>query len=94
MTRFSKGDEAGFAEVYDAIAPLLLGFLRKATRDECAADDLLQQTLLQMHRTRGSFIPGEEAAEVLGTSVSVVKQSARRAYEALRAVLREGGDAP
>jgi len=181
MERYSTGDEAAFAEVYDAIAPRLLGFLRKATRDEAAAEDLLQQTLLQIHRDRGSFIPGarvtpwayaiarrlmidgarrlrveqrlfsdgaddddrmtnesaaatatlddlaharrvegrvrqrldslpenqrtayqllqqegltlKEAAEVLGTSVTAVKLRAHRAYEALRAVLREAREA-
>lgn len=181
MERYSNGDEAAFAELYDAVAPRLLGFLRKAMRDDCAAEDLMQQTLLQMHRARGSFIPGaavmpwafaiarrliidsarrrrverrifsdtpadddqvtfrpaaamataddllharrlelrvqrrleslpetqrtayrllqqeglslKGAAEVLGTSVSAVKLRAHRAYEALRAVLREAGEA-
>jgi len=166
--------------LYDALAPRLLGYLRKATRDGAAAEDLMQQTLLHMHRARGSFIPGarvmawafaiarrqltdrirrhrlerrlfsdvelddewmasdpgtasagaDEIAEVqrlqrqlqerldalpdaqraaykllheegltlkgaaaeLGTSVSVVKARARRAYQALRAVFREPGD--
>ena len=58
MERYARGDEAAFAELYDAIAPRLLGFLRKATRDVSAAEDLMQQTLLHMHRARGSFIPG------------------------------------
>ena len=58
MERYSNGDDAAFGELYDAIAPRLLGFLRKATRDGCATEDLMQQTLLQMHRARGSFIPG------------------------------------
>jgi len=181
MERYSTGDEAAFAEVYDAIAPRLLGFLRKATRDDAAAEDLLQQTLLQIHRDRGSFLPGarvtpwayaiarrlmidgarrrlverrlfsdardddgrmtneaaagtanvddvlharrlEErvrrrldalpekqrtayrllqqeglslklAAQVLGTSVTAVKLRSHRAYEALRAVLREAEEA-
>jgi len=44
--------------VYDAIAPRLLDFLRKATRDASAAEGLVQQTLLHLHRARGSFIPG------------------------------------
>lgn len=58
MERYARGDAAAFADVYDAIAPRLLLFLRKATRDASAAEDLMQQTLLHMHRARGSFIPG------------------------------------
>jgi len=58
MERYARGDAAAFADVYDAIAPRLLVFLRKATRDASAAEDLVQQTLLHMHRARGSFIPG------------------------------------
>lgn len=58
MERYSNGDEAAFRELYDAIAPRLLGFLRKSTRDDFTAEDLMQQTLLQIHRARGSFIPG------------------------------------
>jgi len=58
MERYARGDEAAFADVYDAIAPRLLVFLRKATRDPFTAEDLMQQTLLHMHRGRGSFIPG------------------------------------
>ena len=61
MERYANGDEAAFAEVYDALAPRLLGYLRKTTRDENAAEDLMQQTLLQMHRARGSFIAGAAA---------------------------------
>jgi len=58
MERYARGDEAAFADLYDAIAPRLLGILRRATRDPSAAEDLMQQTLLHMHRARGSFIPG------------------------------------
>jgi RNA polymerase sigma-70 factor, ECF subfamily len=58
MERYARGDAAAFADVYDAVAPRLPVFLRKATRDASAAEDLMQQTLLNMHRARGSFIPG------------------------------------
>src|SRR5262245_40873004 len=58
MERYARGDEAAFAELYDAIAPRLLGFLHKATRDAFAAEELMQETLLHMHRARGSFISG------------------------------------
>ncbi|MGH7804017.1 MAG: RNA polymerase sigma factor [Candidatus Binatia bacterium] len=181
MERYSMGEEAAFAELYDAIAPRLLGFLRKATRDDAAAEDLMQQTFLHIHRERGTFIPGaavtpwayaiarrlmidgarrrrverrlfsdasvdearvayetaaptagfeeilharrlegrvrqqlddlpesqrtayrllqqdglslKAAADVLGVSVTAVKLRAHRAYVALRAVLREAGEA-
>ncbi|MBI3784349.1 MAG: RNA polymerase sigma factor [Deltaproteobacteria bacterium] len=58
MERYSNGDDAAFAELYDAIAPRLLGFLRRVSRDAIVAEDLMQQTFLQMHRARGSFISG------------------------------------
>jgi RNA polymerase sigma-70 factor (ECF subfamily) len=58
MERYANGDNDAFAELYDAIAPRLLGYLRRATRDPSAAEDVMQQTFLQMHRARGSFIPG------------------------------------
>jgi RNA polymerase sigma-70 factor (ECF subfamily) len=58
MERYAQGDEAAFAELYDAIAPRLLGYLRKHTPDDFAAEDLMQQTMLHMHRARGTFIPG------------------------------------
>jgi RNA polymerase sigma-70 factor (ECF subfamily) len=58
MERYSHGDDAAFGELYDAIAPRLLGFLRKATRGGATTEDLMQQTFLQIHRARGSFIPG------------------------------------
>jgi RNA polymerase sigma-70 factor (ECF subfamily) len=58
MERYARGDEAALADLYDAIVPRLLDFLRRATRDPFAAEDLMQQTLLHMHRARGCFIPG------------------------------------
>ncbi|HSP97483.1 MAG TPA: RNA polymerase sigma factor [Candidatus Dormibacteraeota bacterium] len=79
MERYANGDNAAFAELYDAIAPRLLGFLRKATRDGAAAEDLVQQTFLQIHRARGSFIPG---APVMPWALAIARRlmidSARR----------------
>jgi RNA polymerase sigma-70 factor (ECF subfamily) len=71
MERYSNGDNDAFAELYDALAPRLLGYLRKATRDGVAAEDLVQQTFLQIHRARGSFIPG---APVMPWALAVAKR--------------------
>ena len=58
MERYSRGDDSAFADVYDAVAPRLHGYLLRQTRDGSRADDLLQLTLLQMHRYRGSYVAG------------------------------------
>jgi RNA polymerase sigma-70 factor, ECF subfamily len=60
MERYAAGDDAAFALVYDALAPRLLGYLLRRTRQQEDAADLLQQTMLHIHRGRGDFIPGAE----------------------------------
>ena len=79
MERYSSGDDAAFAELYDAIAPRLLGFLRRSTRDAAITEDLMQQTFLHIHRARGSFIPG---AAVMPWALAIARRlmidSARR----------------
>lgn len=60
MTRYGAGEDAAFAEVYDGLAPRLFPFLVRQTRDRAKAEDVLQQTMLQIHRARGRFEPGAE----------------------------------
>ena len=91
MERYARGDEAAFGELYDAIAPRLLGFLRKATRDACVAEDLMQQTLLHMHRARGSFIPG---APVLPWAFAIARRLMTDHARRHRVELRLFSEAP
>jgi RNA polymerase sigma-70 factor, ECF subfamily len=60
MQRYAGGDDAAFGMVYDALAPRLYGYLLRQTRQRARADDLLQQTMLHIHRARATFIPGAE----------------------------------
>jgi len=60
MERYAAGDGAAFGLVYDALAPRLYGYLLRQTRDRPRAEDLVQQTMLQIHRARDRFIPGAE----------------------------------
>jgi RNA polymerase sigma-70 factor, ECF subfamily len=60
MERYAAGDDAAFAELYDALAPRLHQFLTRHTRDTARAEDLLQQTLLQIHGARGRFLAGAD----------------------------------
>ena len=58
MERYAQGDESAFASVYDSVAPRVHAYLLRQTRDRAIADDLLQQTLLQIHRKRGTYAAG------------------------------------
>lgn len=84
MERYSQGDDAAFAEVYDGLAPRLYGYLLRQTRDSALAEDLLQQTLLQMHRARGRFFPG---AEVTPWAFAIAR---RLLIDSIRRRKREG----
>lgn len=58
MDRYARGEDDAFGEVYDLVSPRLLGYLTRQTRDAALAEDLVQQTLLRIHRARGRFLPG------------------------------------
>ncbi len=60
MDRYATGDDSAFAELYDGLAPRLYGFLARYTRDRARAEDVVQQTMLQIHRARGRFLVGAQ----------------------------------
>lgn len=59
MAEYQAGSVEAFDRLHDALAPALKAYLVSLTRDSTRADDLLQETFLQMHRARASHTPGE-----------------------------------
>jgi RNA polymerase sigma-70 factor (ECF subfamily) len=60
MDRYAEGDDAAFAEVYDLLAPRLLAFFNRQLGDATRAEDIVQQTLLQMHAARRNYATGSD----------------------------------
>src|SRR5437870_3136108 len=58
MDRYARGEDSAFEEVYDGLAPRLQSFLLRYTSDRARAEDVVQQTMLQIHRARGRFTLG------------------------------------
>jgi RNA polymerase sigma-70 factor (ECF subfamily) len=58
MARYAAGDQAAFAEVYAVVTPRLTRFFRKRLFDTSAVPDLVQETLLRVHRARATFARG------------------------------------
>lgn len=58
MAEYQGGSGEAFDGLHEALAPQLRGYLISATRDRARADDLLQETFLQIHRARAAYRPG------------------------------------
>ncbi len=71
MDRYAAGEDASFAEVYDRLVPRLYGFLLRQTRDHARAEDVVQQTMLRIHRARDRFEPG---ARVLPWAFAIARR--------------------
>jgi RNA polymerase sigma-70 factor (ECF subfamily) len=60
MERYKAGDRAAITELVRRYAPLLLRVMLHQVRAREDADDLVQQTFLQLHRSKGDFRAGAQ----------------------------------
>jgi RNA polymerase sigma-70 factor, ECF subfamily len=58
MQRYLAGELEAFDGVYGALSGRVRGYLLSQCRDAARADDLLQETFLQLHRSRRTYEPG------------------------------------
>jgi RNA polymerase sigma-70 factor, ECF subfamily len=93
MIDYQSGRIDGFERLYAALAPALRRFLAAGLRDAGSADDLLQETFLEIHRARRTYLsPLPVRPWAFGVAKNVLRRhrrsAARRATreEAARAV--------
>lgn len=60
MDRYIRGENDDFRTVYQLLAPRLKGLLLARGCCPAAADDILQQAFLRMHRARGRYKSGRD----------------------------------
>jgi len=77
MDRYATGDDAAFATLYDLLAPKLFAFLLRRTGERARAEDLVQQTFLQMHCARETYVTG---ADVVPWAFAIARRLAIDAY--------------
>lgn len=58
MVAYQAGDLKAFEAFYHRLSPKLLGYLSSLTWEPGLAEDLLQETFLQIHRSRHTYLPG------------------------------------
>ena len=88
MQAYQQGSADAFEEIFAALAVPLRNYLTSLTRDRARGEDLMQETFLQMHRSRKTYMPGRPVRPwAFGIARNVFlmfrRSSARRAkYEA------------
>ena len=55
MRAYTNGESAAFDEIFTRYAPMLLRVMQRQLRSQEEANDLVQQTFLQLHRARHDF---------------------------------------
>jgi len=57
MREYQSGRFEAFDEIHASLAPVLRRYLLSQARDAAKADDLVQETFLQLHRARHTYNP-------------------------------------
>ena len=57
MIDYQKGDMDAFSRLYEALKRPLIRYLWTFVRNQTVAEDLLQETFLQLHRARRTYTP-------------------------------------
>jgi RNA polymerase sigma factor (sigma-70 family) len=58
MARYCAGEGQAFRQLYEAVAPRILGYLTGLVGDRATAEDLLQLTFMKLHRCRAAYVKG------------------------------------
>jgi RNA polymerase sigma-70 factor, ECF subfamily len=80
MAAYQAGSVEAFDRLHDALVGDLKAFLIGLSRDPVRADDLLQETFLQIHRSRAVHTPGEPVRPWVFAIARRVSVTARRSF--------------
>ncbi len=62
LKRSGRGDEAAFAQLYDAVSSRIFGLALRVVRDRAQAEEVCQEALLDIWRTAARFDPTKGSA--------------------------------
>jgi len=81
MMAYQRGELGAFEQLYAALAEHLRHYFRNADSDRSVADDLVQDTFLEMHRSRRTYTPPLPVRPwVFGVARNVLARRRRAAH--------------
>ncbi|MFV9688196.1 sigma-70 family RNA polymerase sigma factor [Pantoea sp. KXB45] len=83
MARAQAGDRAAYNQVLKAMVPAIRALVRKKIHDEALTEDVIQETLLAIHRVRHTYDPERPilpwvAAIASARTIDMLRQQGRR----------------
>lgn len=95
MEAYVGGDESAFRVLFERFAPVLLRVVRRNVGSDTEAQDVVQQTFLQMHRARADFRPGARLRPWLFTiALNLAREVHRRRGRRRESDLDQSGVEP
>jgi RNA polymerase sigma-70 factor (ECF subfamily) len=79
LQRAGRGDQQAFADLYDELAPLVLGVVRKVVRDPAQSDEVTQEVFVELWRLAPRY--DEHRGAVKSWAVTIAH---RRAIDRVR----------
>jgi len=79
VMRVARGDTAAFEAVYDRLADVVFGVIRRVLRDPAQSEEVAQEVLVEVWRTATRFDPDKG-----GASTWVLTMAHRRAIDRVR----------
>ncbi len=79
VMRVARGDTAAFESVYDRLADVVFGVIRRVLRDPAQSEEVAQEVLVEVWRTATRFDPDKG-----GASTWVLTMAHRRAIDRVR----------
>jgi RNA polymerase sigma-70 factor (ECF subfamily) len=80
LGRVARGDQAAFGELYDQIAPRVLGLVKRLLIDHAQSEEVTQEIFLEIWQTATRF-----EAQRGGASTWIMTMAHRRAVDRIRA---------
>jgi len=80
LERVGRGDRAAFSELYDQMAPRVLGLVTRLLRDPAQSEEVAQEIFLEIWQTSTRFDPNKG-----GAATWILTMTHRRAVDRVRA---------
>jgi len=80
MVRYQQGERDAFEALYGRTLPMIRGYLRSLVRDPTRCEDLVQESYLQIHRSRRTYDPRQPVRPWLLAIARHVRLSHERGF--------------